>query len=300
MSVDGLQTCPHCRALVQSHRCSICGRSTTDPVDVPTATPAVHGSDGALRRELRKVGVGLLVIVGVSAAAAFVLTRPNAAPSATALPPPVSTTTVEPRPTTSEPPPSLVGGARPTTGFVPGVPREVPAELSPWDSAPPVDLVTGRLLDETIDYGVDIARVADLLAAVPAAYSLAPLDPPELTTFGGRLDADRLEATQPFAARTLRGPDDAALGSLWLIASGGSATGDAYLAAARARWGVDAAVDRFAPEVGLRVWLLGSDATDNLWGGDLFEDSMVLVRAPVAVDPVLLTDLLDAWRRDGA
>lgn len=295
MSVDGLQTCPHCRALVQSSICSICGRSALEEVAAPASATRPRWSESFEHHELRKVATGLLLVVVLAAGTAFVLTRPDSAPSANALPPPVSTTSVEP-PTTSAPPPSLVGGTRPATGFLPGVPREVDEAPSPWDSSPPVDVVTGRLLDESIDYTADIVRVAELLDAFPGALTLAPLDPPDILTFEGRLDAEQLESTQPFAARTLHRGDGSVVGELWLIASGGSEVGDAYLAAARARWNLDAAVDQFTPEAGLRLWLLGADATTNLWAGDLDDDSMILLQSPVTVDPTTLTDVLKAWR----
>jgi hypothetical protein len=286
---------------VQSNSCSICGKSSLDAVAAPPPPTKTRWTDAFEHNELRKVGTSLLVITVLAAGAAFVLTRPDPAPSANALPPPVSTNTVEPRPATSERPPSLVGGARPTTGFLPGVPREVDDALSPWDTPPPVDVVTGLPLDESLDYTDDITRVAELLAAFPDGFTLAPLDPPVVLTFDGGLDADQLEATQPFAARTLRRDDGStlggpALGQLWLIASGGSTAGDAYLAAARERWNLDAAVDQFSPEVGLRLWLLGADATTTLWASDLDEDSMVLLQSPASVDPAILADALDAWR----
>jgi hypothetical protein len=160
-------------------------------------------------------------------------------------------------------------------------------------------VVTGLLLDESIDYTVDIERVAELLAAFPGALTVAPLDPPEILTFEGRLDTEQLESTQPFAARTLHGTDGVAVGELWLIASGGSEVGDAYLAAARARWSLAAAVGQFSPEVGLRLWLLGADSTTNLWASDLDDDSMILVRSPPTIEPRTLTDVLKAWRRAG-
>ena len=85
-----------------------------------------------------------------------------------------------------------------------------------------------------------------------------------------------------------------------MIASSGSDAGDAYLSAARARWNVDTAVEQYAPEVGVRLWLLAADATVNLWAGNLTLDSMVLVQAPIGVEPSILTDVLKAWRRNAA
>ncbi len=298
MTLDGLQTCPHCRALVQSTICSICGRSAFEEVAPPPPKEKPRWTDAFENNEHRKVGSTLLALLVIAAGVVFVLTRPDPAPTANSLPPPASTTTTEPLPTSSEPPPSLVGGARPATGFLPGAPREVDEGLSPWETPPPIDFLTGLLLDETLDYTTDIARVGDLLAAFPAALTLAELDPPELLTFDGKVYVEQVETTQPFAARTLHRADGAAVGELWLVASGGTDAGDAYLATARDRWSLESAVDQYSPEVGLRLWLLGSDETTNLWDSDLENDSMVLIQAAVSVDPKLLTDALGAWRRE--
>ena len=298
MSLDGLQTCPHCRALVQSTICSICGKSAFEAVAPPPPRRKARWSDAFENNELRKVGTTVLALLVIAAGVAFVLTRPDPAPTANSLPPPPPTTaTVAPRPTSSEPPPSLVGGARPASGFLPGTPRDVDEGLSPWETPPPIDFLTGLLLDETIDYTADIERVAELLSVFPGELAPEKLDPPELLTFGGSIDAEQVELTQPFAARSLHRTDDTAVGELWLIASAGTEPGDAYLDAARDRWSLDAAIDQFSPDVGLRLWLLGSDESTNLWASDLEERSMVLVQAPVAVDPVILTDALRAWRR---
>lgn len=303
MSLDGLQTCPHCRALVQSTICSICGKSAFEEVAPPPPREKARWSDAFEDNELRKVGTTALALLVIAAGVVFVLTRPDPAPTANSLPPPASTTpTVPPRPVSTERPPSLVGGARPASGFLPGAPREVDEGLSPWETPPPVDFLTGLLLDETIDYAADIERVAELLAAFPGelaaeTLSLDELDPPELLTYGGSIDAEQVELTQPFAARTLHRADDTAVGELWLIASAGTEPGDAYLAAARDRWSLDAAVDQFSPDVGLRLWLLATDQSTNLWASDLEDRSMVLVQAPVSVDPVILTDALRSWRR---
>jgi hypothetical protein len=297
VSLNGLQTCPHCKALVQSTICSICGKTAFEEVAPPPPPTPRKWGDAFENNEHRKVGGAVLVILVAAAAVVFLLTRPDSRPTANSLPPPASTTTVESKPTSSEPPPSLDGGARPATGFLPGTPREVDEALSPWETPPPVDFLTGLLLDETLDYRVDIARVAELLEVFPSELSLEPLDPPELLTFDGVIDAEQVETTQPFAARSLRRPDGAEVGELWIIATGGSPAGDDYLAVARQRWSVEAAVDQFSLDVGLRLWLLGADATMNLWASHLGQDSMVLIQAPLSIDPMLLTDALRSWRR---
>jgi hypothetical protein len=297
VSVDVHQTCPHCRAIVQSTICTICGKSAFAEVAAPPAPEKQKWTDTLKNNELKKVGFGVLALLVLIAGVAFVLTRPESTATATALPPPASTTTAKPTSTPTEAAPSVVGGVKPATGFVPGAPREVGEGLSPWETPLPVDFVTGLLLDESLDFATDIDRVGELLRAFPPVLTLAPLDPPELLTLDGTLDAEQIETTQPFAARTLTRNEGEAVGELWLIASGGSTPGNAYLAAARNRWNSEAALDNHSPEVGVRLWLLGADTTKNLWVGDLKNDSMVVIQAPLSVHPSVLTDVLKAWRR---
>ena len=282
---------------MQSTVCAICGKSAYETVAPPPPPPARRWTDAFEHNELRKTGVTLLALLVIVAGVAYVLTRPDNAPDANPLPPPASTTTVETIPPSSDAPPSLLGGARPASGFIPGTPREVGEGLSPWETPPPIDFVTGLLLDKSLDYSVDIARIGDLLDIFPDVATLTELDPPEIQTFRGIIDAELLEATQPFAARTLSGSDDAAIGQIWLIASGGSEAGDDYLTAARERWNPDGAIDQFSPDVGVRLWLLAGDATTKVWLSDLEDDSMVLVRVAADVDPQFLTDTLRSWRR---
>ena len=136
------------------------------------------------------------------------------------------------------------------------------------------------------------------LAAFPSRWARRARAPPVLLTFDGPVDVATLEASQPFAARTIRSEQDKVIvGELWLIASAGSEAGDAYLAAARSRWDLSAAVDQFSPEVGVRLWRLGGDDMTDVWAADLEDKSMVIVQAPVSVAPSVLTNSLSAWRR---
>lgn len=297
MSLDGHQTCPHCRAIVSSTICSICGKTAFEEVAAPVVMEKRSWRDSFENGELRKLGIGLLVLTVLVTGIAFVLTRPDPTTVATALPPPVSTTSTAPSAPPDEAAPSVSGGVKPASGFTPGAPREVGEGLSPWETPPPVNFVTGLLLDESLDFSADIERVDALLDDFPPLLTLALLEPPELLTFTGVLDAEQVETTQPFAARTISRDDGLEVGELWLIASGGSAAGDDYLAAARNRWDVDAAVDQFAPEVGVRLYLLGADDTTHLWASDVEDNSIVLIQAPAAMDPQLLVDALRAWRR---
>lgn len=286
---------------MQSTICSICGKSAFDEVAAPAARPRRSGWDALDQGELRRLGAGVLTVALFAGAVVYWVTRPDPEVVATELPPPGPTVTVvdDPVPTAPDAP---VGAdaVLPTNAIIdPGAPREVAGDgLAPWETAPPVDFVTGLYLDEDIDYTVDIARVDELLAAFPALLDAAPLDPAEIQTLDGALDVELLETTQPFAARSLRRADNGTdVGELWLLASGGTEQGDAYLAAARARWNVDAAIGNFAGGAGLRIWTLAEGEDRTIWVTDLETDSLLVIQTPPAVSPELLTDTLRAWRR---
>ncbi len=283
---------------MQSTICTICGKSSFEEVAAPIEARREKWWTTLENNELRKLGVTVVILTFVVGAMAFVLTRPDPVPIATELPPPASTTPTTPTSEPSGQAPSIAGGIRPSSLVVPGVPREVGEGLSPWQSPPPIDFITGQWLDEDLDFSDDIARVDELLAVFPAPWALEKLDPPQLLTFDGVIDIATIETSQPFAARTIRrAQDDLDVGELWLIASSGTEAGDAYLAAARARWDLAAAVDQFSPEVGGRLWRLGGDDSINLWASDVDRSSMVIIQAPVSVAPIVLTDSLKAWRR---
>jgi hypothetical protein len=283
---------------VQSTICTICGKSSFEEVTAPVEAPRQKWWTTLENNELRKAGVTVVILACVVGVMAFVLTRPDTTPVATELPPPASTTTAPPSLEPSGQAPSIAGGIRPSSLVVPGVPREVGEGLSPWQSPPPIDFVTGQWLDEELDFTADIARVDELLAVFPVPWALVELDPPQLLTFDGVIDVASIETSQPFAARTIRRAQDGSdVGELWLIASSGTDAGNAYLAAARARWDLAAALDQFSPEVGVRLWRLGGDESINLWASDVDRASLVIIQAPVSVAPVVLTDSLKAWRR---
>lgn len=296
MSLDGFKTCPHCRALVTSSVCAICGRSADEEVAPRVEKSKPKWTDGFEHDEHRKVGVALLVVLVIGAVAAFLLTRDEPAPTATSLPPPASTTTTSMPPPVADAPPSLGGGARPATGFVPGAPREVGEGLAPWETPPPIDFVGGGLLDERAEHDADIARVQTVLDAVPDPWGVLPLDPPELVTLDGTVDLELVETTQPFAARTLVDPADHPVATLWLIASSGSDDGDAYLSAARTRWDTAAALEQFAPELGVRLSLLARGDTVDVWATALDVRSLVLLQTPTGSDPAAIATLVRDWR----
>ncbi|MEM7142150.1 MAG: hypothetical protein AAF548_14090 [Actinomycetota bacterium] len=302
MSFDGHQTCPHCKALVQSTICGICGKSAFEAVAAPVERER-RSSWETLKEDgdVARVGIGVGIVVVIVAIAAFILTRPEPAVDATELPPPDPDTVPVREPSEPEPDgPPTVDGAIPQTDVIdPGAPREVADGLSPWETAPPIDFVTGRFLDDRLDFSTDIARVAELLDAFPGdGLELTLLEPGEILTLDGSIDTEMLETTQPFAARTIVREDGVEVGELWLMASGGSAAGDDYLAAARERWNVDAAIDQFAPAPGVRMWKLGEGDGLTIWAMDLDADAIVIVQAPTLVSPEVLTDTTRAWRRN--
>lgn len=261
---ESLQTCLHCRALVQSSICSICGKTSfeevaakADPDQAPKWWQKLENN------ELQKVGGVTAALLLIAIVMGYALTRPEAETVANALPPPVSTTT------TTTPPwladdistPSVANAVRTADGLVtPGTPREVGDTPSPLETPPPINFITGLLLDADLEFTADIARVHALYGAFPPAFSLAALDPPEILALGGVVDALRVEETQPFAARTIVRTQD-------------------------------------GQELGVRLWLLGGNEDLNLWATDLEARSIVAFQAPANVAPSAFTDVLQAWRR---
>lgn len=285
---------------MQSTICTICGKSSFEPVAAPVEREREKWTASVDRGEVRRVAVGFLALLVIAAGVLYVVTRPDAEVVATELPPPDpdAVDVPDPEPTLPDKPVGADAVVPASDLIDPGAPREVADGLSPWETAPPVDFVTGLYLEDDLDYAADIARVNELLDAFPALLELAPLDPPEILTFDGVLDLEMLETTQPFAARTIRRADDGVdVGELWVIASGGSEDGDAYLASARARWSVEAAIDQFAGGAGLRIWKLGEGDGLTVWATDLEANSMIIVQAPSLVSPEILTDTLRGWRR---
>lgn len=295
MSPDGFATCPHCRAIVTSPICSICGKRGDEEVAAPPrrVQEAWWKQSPEVRTSIRAAAV---IAITVAVVGAWWLSRGAGPPDPAALPPPASTTTVAVIETTGQAPTVQGAPAAVDPVAVVQADRQVDEGLAPWETAPVLDLVTGLPLDEDLDHTADIARVGELLARFPYESGLAPLEPPRLRTLAGEIDLAPVEASQPFAARSLRGADGTELGELWLIASGGTEPGDAYLTAARDRWGEARALDRFAADVGVRIWRLAGDETRTLWAGELEAASLVLVQAPAALDPRVLTDALEAWR----
>lgn len=296
--MSGHRTCPHCRAIVQSAICAICGKSVIEEVVETPPAPRQKWWQKLDPKETKRQALvlgGLVILVG---AAVYIITRQDPPPNANALPAPVETSTSTTS-TTPGRPPTLDGGSSGggdgVTGIAPGIDRDVGVGGSPWDEVPPVNFVTGRHLVPDLDFTADIARVAEVLAAFPETLRLEPLDRTEIMTFGGPVDIVETETSQPFAARTVSsglGP----LGQVWIIASSGTRDGDAYLAAARSRWDPARAIEQYAPEPGLRMWKLGQDDQTQVWVTDLDDAAIVVLQAPVAVDPEALRTIIVAWQ----
>ena len=284
---------------MQTTICSICGKSSFEEVVAPAQREREKWWRTLENGEIRKVSSTIAALLLIGGVVAWVVTRPDPEVTATELPPPDpdAVDVADPEPKAPDAPPAADAVTPTGDIIVPGAPREVSEGLSPWETLPPVDFVTGQFLDEDIDYSTDIARVAELLDAFPPGLDPVALDPPEILTFDGTLDVEMLETTQPFAARTIQRDDGSAVGELWLIASGGSDAGDDYLASARDRWNVENAIDSYAPAAGVRLWKLGSGDGLTLWATDLEADSTLIIQAPSLVSPELLTDTLRAWRR---
>ena len=296
--MDKRARCPHCGALALKTICTICGKSAYEEVTAPPPRERERWWAKVDKRSARRQGIVIGGLVLFTAITGYLLTRPAAAPDPTALPAPEETSLTTSTTTPGRAPSVDRGNSSPTPTVAlgeSGVGRAVGDGLSPWDEAPPIHFVTGELLSERDDYTADIALVAQLLDAFPPPFTLEPLASNELVTFGGVIDLEVTEATQPFAARRLAGRTDA-IGELWLIASAGSADGEAYLAAARGRWDVAAAVEQYAPSPGLRLWKLGEDASTQMWVTALTEDSLAIVQVPVGVEPTALATAVESWR----
>ena len=285
---------------MQSTICAICGKSAYE--EIAEKPPAARDRwwrklDPRDTKRQALVLAGLVILVG---GVAYLLTRQDPPPDPDALPSPVETSTTTTTTTPGRPPTvegGTGGGRDGAAGIAPGVDREVGFGVSPWDEAPPVNFVTGRHLSPDLDFTADIARVAEILAAFPAPLQLEPLDGPEIMTFGGPIDIGETEASQPFAARTVS-TGLGRLGEVWVIASSGSEDGNAYLAAARSRWDPARAIDQYAPEPGLRMWKLGEDDRTQIWVTDLEDMSIVVLQAPVRVEPETLRAIIVEWRAD--
>ena len=133
---------------------------------------------------------------------------------------------------------------------------------SPWDAPVPVDVLTGNLLPD-VDYTAGIEAVAVILATGVAPFELGD---PTLLANANDVEFSDAEQTQPFAARGVS-LDGAPVADLWLFAAPNDDTdpSSAYVETAIAAWPVDAAIQQYSPEVGVRVWQVADDGEVAVW-----------------------------------
>lgn len=292
MTVKGMATCAHCRALISTPICPICGKSVHDPVEAPPPGPVTRTLAREDRRRLIGFGVGIVVIATAGIGARVLLSRAPAEPQPTVLAAPTETTTTV-RTEGDAPTVTRPDGPVPTLPSFSGegAERAVGPNPSPWRGDAPVDVVTGDLLADA-DHSAGVAAVAAMLAGIPEGWTLAPTTATEVQ--GVPLAA--VEASQGFAARTVS-DDFGLIGDVWVIARG-PRRDDAsahYFDQAVGRWGAANAIDTFAPEPGVRIHLVAADGIDAVWV-DQRADALLVFTVPSTTDLSRLTDLVDAWR----
>lgn len=292
MPLQGHSTCAHCGALLSGPVCAICGKSVHDPVDVVEAAPVKPGLSAESRRQLMGFGVFIAVVAVLGAGLFWALTRTEAEPEPTALGLPETTTTVE-RPEVSDQPivrPGSDAAPLPTLPATDSVEREVGEAVNPWNGAPPRNVLSGELLENT-DYRPGIAAVAAIVDEPIAGFTVGA---PVAAEWNG-VDLTDAERSQPFAARGVA-DETGPIADIWVIARG-QATNDgsaAYLAAAQALWPIDEPIDSFSPRPGIRIHQVASLGGEAVWVDDR-GDWMVVYRASVDVDPALLGSISETW-----
>lgn len=292
MTVKGMATCAHCRALISTPICPICGKSEHDEVEIEDAGPIRRrGLSAEDRRRVIGFGAFLATTAAVVAITYVLLNREPAEPVPTALAAPTETTstirTEGDAPTVTRPP----APAEPLPTFETGAEREVGTGSNPWRGDVPRNVLNGELLPDA-DYGPGIDAVADLLAAAPPAWTFTT---PETTEAGG-VDLEAAETSQPFAARAVT-DENGALGDLWVFARGQRSddASAALLDEARSRWPIDEALDSFSPKAGVRIHLIADDGNGAVWVDDRPDAVIVFLVGP-GTDPARIGGLAAAWR----
>lgn len=287
-----MATCAHCRALISTPICPICGKSEHDEVEVEETGPLRRR--GMTPEDRRRV-IGFGAFVGtcllVAGLAYVLLKREPAEPIPTTLAAPTETTstirTEGDAPTVTRP----AAPAQPLPTFETGAEREVGTGSNPWRGQVPRNILTGDLLPDA-ELGPGIEAVADLLTAAPAGWTISATE----ATEADGIDLAAAESSQPFAARAVSG-EDGPLGDLWLFARG-PRTDDAsavLLDQARSRWPVDGAIDTFSPKAGVRIHLISDDGTDAVWVDDR-ADAVFVFFVDSATDPARIGGLAADWR----
>lgn len=293
MPVHGHAQCAHCGALLSGDRCTICGKSVHETVELVDAAPARPGMSDESRRQIRNFGIFVATAALLGAGVFYVLTRETVEPTPTALAIPDTTTTAEPTPVESEPVvtrPGADAAPLPTLPATDAVEREVGDAVNPWNGAPPRNVLTGELLENT-DYAPGIAAVTAILEAQPSGFVIGA---PTTTEWNG-VDLVAAEGTQPFAARGVA-DETGPITDLWIFARGESTTDGAaaYFDDARAQWPIDQPIDAFSPRPGIRLHQIGAFGGAALWV-DVRDTWMIVYQAPVGVDPGLLGAISETW-----
>ena len=291
MAVKGMSTCAHCRALISTPICPICGKSIHDEVEVEDLDPVKRTMATEDRR--RVIGFATFVFVAIiaSVGAYVVLNRetPEATPTLLAAPTETTSTirTEGDAPTVTRPD----GPVEPLPTFETGAEREVGTGANPWRGAVPRNVLNGDLLPDA-DYGPGIDAVAAMLADTPDGWTFAAAVTLEL--HGVAVEA--AETSQPFAARSIV-DENGDLGEIWIFARGPSTTdaSAALLADAQAKWPVDLATETFSPEVGVRIHLLADNGSQAIWL-DERDDALVVFVVASGTDPGRVGALAAAWR----
>ena len=291
MAVKGMSTCAHCRALISTPICPICGKSIHDEVEIEDLGPIKRTMATEDRR--RVIGFATFVIVAIVASVGVyvVLNReaPEATPTLLAAPTETTSTirTDGDAPTVTRPD----GPVEPLPTFETGAEREVGAGASPWAGGVPRNLLDGELLPDA-DFDAGIEAVAAMLAAVPDGWSF---DSAPTEAVNG-VDLRAAETSQPFAARLVS--DEAGiLGEVWVFARGPRRddASAALLDQALAKWPTDMATESFSPKAGVRVHLLLDDGNQAVWI-DERDDALLVFIVESGIDPARIGGLAAAWR----
>lgn len=294
MPIQGHATCAHCGALLSGDSCTICGKSVRDAVEIVDAEPRRRGMSDEGRRQVRSFGLVLVGIAIVGAGAFYMLTRETVEPTPTALATPDTTTTVEVEARVEDAPvvtrPGADAAPLPTLPVTDAAERDVGDGANPWDGAPPRNVLTGVLLENT-DFAPGVAAIESVLAVAPTGFEFGP----PATTDAGEVDLIAAEGTQPFAARSIA-DETGPIADVWIFARGSSTTDGsaAYLDAALARWPIDAPIDSFSPRPGIRIHQVSVSDSEALWV-DLRDTWMLLYRSAPTADPALLGAISEGW-----
>ncbi|MEM8706007.1 MAG: hypothetical protein AAGE98_06085 [Actinomycetota bacterium] len=292
MPVQGHAQCAHCGALLSSDVCSICGKGVHEAVTVAPAAQRTRELSDEAKRQIRGFGVFVAVAAVIGVATLYVMSREEVEPTPTALALPATTTTVETavEETTVVTRPDADVAPLPTLPVTDSAERDIGGAVNPWNGAPPLDVLTGDLLENT-DYEPGMRRVAEVLADEPVGFVLGD---PRTGEWNG-VDLAAAETAQPFAARGVS-DETGPVTDLWVFARG-SASNDGsavYFADARERWPIDDPLESYSPRPGIRIHRLADDGDVSVWV-DLRDTWMVVYRPPIGVDPALLGAISETW-----